>query len=157
MPQLTLWLLLLLLLQNPCPAGASVDASGACVYGSAFTHAFNGSTLIACINGSSIASCPDSAPVEVRTLANTPVVVQCITQSTPCPTGFTLALYNGVPSTRQECRPNNGGCNYNGVALQVRRHQQSCSSDSSQLFICPSQEVVGSRQRCSVVAGVSSG
>jgi hypothetical protein len=88
----------LLLLQNPCPEGAAPGASGACVCGSTFTPAFNRSTLIACINGTSIASCPDSAPVEVRTLANTPVVVQCITQNTDCPTGFTLALYNGVPA-----------------------------------------------------------
>jgi hypothetical protein len=47
------------------------------------------------------------------------VVVQCITESTPCPAGFELILYNGVPSVRQECRPNQGGCNYNGFGLQV--------------------------------------
>jgi hypothetical protein len=112
--------LLLLLLQNPCPDGAAPDASGACVCNSTlFTPAFNGSTLIACINGTNLASCPASAPVEVKTLAAVPVIVRCITESTPCPSGFELILYNGNPSVRQECRPNQGGCNYAGFGLQV--------------------------------------
>lgn len=113
-------LLLLLLLQNPCVDGAAPDASGACVCSNSTTPAFNGSSLIACLNGTNLASCPASAPVEVKTLANVPVVVQCITESTPCPTGFTLVLYSGKPSVRQECRPNQGGCNYAGYSLQVR-------------------------------------
>jgi hypothetical protein len=126
-------LLLLLPLQNPCPAGAAPDASGACVCGSTFTPAYNGSTLISCINGTNLASCPASAPIAVRTLANAPVVVQCITDSTPCPTGFTLILFNGNPSVRQECRPNQGGCNYAGFSLQVGCHlhlQQLSASDA---------------------------
>ncbi|KAF6252818.1 hypothetical protein COO60DRAFT_496788 [Scenedesmus sp. NREL 46B-D3] len=103
-----------------CPANATRNESGACVCDAGFTSALNGTTVIACLNSTGLTSCPASAPVAVKPVDDpAPMIMSCITQDTPCPAGFTLALYSGNPSVRQECRPNNGGCNYAGFGIQV--------------------------------------
>lgn len=101
----------------------SVDnGNGTCVCTQApFTvEATDMGELKACLNSTAIqgGACPAEFPVEVKTSATVPTIEQCITTASACPADYPLALYNGNPSVRQECRPGNS-CNYGGFSMII--------------------------------------